>query len=142
MSTTASTDMVRIPLPELHDLALRVLRRQGAEAITTNRVAEAAGVLGLPEHHARLGKGSRDDIEILPRPGRGVGGLHGHIELGEYSFELGNGGNRALIGSGPGEAVKIDPDAHRPSRAALAERNGFGDMYSPAGWSEYCAAFA
>ena len=71
-----------------------------------------------------------------------IGGLHGHIELGEYSFELGNGRNRALVGSGPGEAVKIDPDAHRPSRAALADRNGFGDMYSPAGWSEYCAAFA
>ena len=29
MSTTPSSDMVRIPLPELHDLACRVLRRQG-----------------------------------------------------------------------------------------------------------------
>ena len=29
MSTTPATDMVRIPLPELHDLACRVLQRQG-----------------------------------------------------------------------------------------------------------------
>ena len=29
MSNAPATDTVRIPLPELHDLACRVLRRQG-----------------------------------------------------------------------------------------------------------------